>query len=114
MTGIAAALAIKYSVVVHKLTGPELKQQKKVRSAEGGNANTIVVVDAKLCSFGVEQLSSSVGNIITSSNQSFCEDVDTPVNELTPDLTQQFSLHKPISFRSQIGDTSEYLGLFEG
>ncbi len=114
LTAIATALAIKYSMVVHKLTGPELKQQKKVRCAEGVNANTIVVVDAKLCSFGVEQLSTSVGNITTSSNQPFSEDADPPVYELTPDLVQEFSLHKPISFRSQIGDTSEYLGLFKG
>ena len=114
LTGIGAALAMKYGTVINKL---KAKESKHTRKAHGGsNVNTITVVDARLCSWAVCQLSTTLGKIISLSEQSSHEkNAVTQQNESTTDLVQRFSLDDQIIMTNQVGDqyTREYLGLFD-
>ncbi len=117
LTGIGGAIAMKYATVVKKLTGKECKVQSKGGqfSSQNENVNTVIIIDAKLCSWAVSHLSVCVSNILSLSKRASMDvDTDLKNNELTTDLVQRFSLDSPLTFINHTNEpsTQDYLGLF--
>ncbi len=90
--GIASSLALRSSVVSYEvgLTGKKGKADSSV--------DTVVVVDAKLCSFAVHHLLEAVAAIISFATKSpHGNENDTTVKELTTPIIEHFLLNEPIN-----------------
>ncbi len=107
LTGIGAALALKYSTVVNKLSAKETNQHKK-GPIQYHDSNTVVVADAKLSSWAINHFSATLTNIISSSNQ-----INTEGSNY--DVVDELCLKEPLSLNQKEDRDiieKQYLGLF--
>ena len=96
--GFAAAFALKASVVEHHCGIP--KRKKKGVSSSTSSlvpiVDSIVVVDAKLCSFAVHYLTDILANIVTFTKNSFRGDVVDKGASMNAEMIGHFYLDNPI------------------
>ena len=96
--GFAAAFALKASVVEHHC-GPPKRKKKGVSSSTRSIVpivDSIVVVDAKLCSFAVHYLTEILANIVTFTKNSFRGDVVDKGASMNAEMIGHFYLDNPI------------------
>ena len=96
--GFAAAFALKASVVEHHCGPP--KRNKKGASSSTSSivpmVDSIVVVDAKLCSFAVHYLTEILANIVTFTKNSFRGDGVDKGASMNAEMIGHFYLDNPI------------------
>ena len=115
LTGIGAALALRYGTVLNRIPEKERKQQKKGRG-QSDDINTIVVVDAKLTSWAVSHLSATLTKIIASAKETIeAHENNKESQESSDEIMDEFLIKEPLSLIQEKDADSrkyQYLGLF--
>ena len=100
---IAAAFSLRCSVVSHEFEPVAVAGAREKRAAKSSkkkpsvSVDSVVVVDAKLCSFATFQFSEITDHIIKMTKQSFRgDDVDAAAKDISAAIIQNFILDQPL------------------
>ena len=94
---IAAAFAFRCSVVTHVCEPPTRERKAEKGASNMPPVGSVVVVDAKLCSFAIHHFSEIVDHIIKLTKQSFRgDDVDSAAKDMSAAIIQNFVLDQPL------------------